>query len=383
MHLPVVMVTSLDSQADKRRGLEAGADDFLSKPVNDLALVTRVKSLARLKMVTDDLRLRASNGDELAINSFKSVELLRNEASTGRVVIIDSDATPESPMVKAISRSYGVHLINAPYDALIQVADGDFDLAIVSLSLVGQDSLRLCSYLRSLEKTRTLPIVVTAKQGQGDLVSRSLEIGVNDFLEFPLDEHELLARINTQMLRKKYNDCLRDSVQQTIEMAVKDPLTNMHNRRYMDQQLHPMFQTCVDDDEPMSLIMCDIDHFKNVNDTHGHDVGDLVIQACAKRIMDSVRDVDVACRFGGEEFAIAMPNTSGEVALKIAERIREKVEGTPAAGGDNQPSVTFTISLGVATIEEDDTPEKLMKRADLALYSAKREGRNRVACLAA
>ncbi len=381
-HLPVVMVTSLDQPEDRVKGLEAGADDFLTKPVNDLALVTRVKSLVRLKMITDDLRLRASNGDELTVDPYSAAEEDVEEGS--RLVVVDDLASSYEGMVETLSEDNDVTVITDPNEALFRIVDENYDAAIISLNLQDADSLRLCSHLRSLERTRNLPLLVMADPEQEDTVSRALEIGVNDYIRRPVDSHELMARLRTQLRRKRYNDCLRESVQQTIEMAVKDALTDLHNRRYFDSHFATMFDKAQNAGKPLSAIMCDIDHFKAVNDTHGHDVGDAVIKEVAARIRKSVRNIDVACRYGGEEFSIIMPDTDIDLAGIVAERIRREVEAHPviAAGGSKQ--VQVTISMGVSCIETgEDTPEKLLKRADVALYNAKREGRNRVVTEAA
>ncbi|MBO6816617.1 MAG: PleD family two-component system response regulator [Rhizobiaceae bacterium] len=379
MHLPVVMVTALDQTEDRVRGLEAGADDFLTKPVNDLALVTRVKSLVRLKMLTDDLRMRAMTGSQLAFSEPHFDDFRHNDGNRRRVVVVDDRASSYERVVDYLCEEYDVQVITNPNEALISIVGNEFDLAVVSLSMEGVDSLRLCSHLRSVEKTRNLPLLVMADMDQEQIVSRALEIGVNDYIRRPIDQQELLARSRTQIRRKHYNDCLRNSVQQTIELAVKDPLTGLHNRRYHDSHYANMFDNARRSGSGIAAIMCDIDHFKAVNDTYGHDAGDQVIREVASRITKSVREVDLASRFGGEEFVIIMPDTDVERAEKIAERIRLEVEAHPVqvAGGSKQ--ISITMSMGVSSIDgEDDTPERLMKRADVALYTAKRNGRNRI-----
>ena len=385
MHIPIVMVTALDSQEDRLRGLEAGADDFLSKPVNDFALVTRVKSLSRLKMTTDDLRLRARNGDELAIDNFTNVENLVKSGSCGSIAVLDDQLEPDARIFNLLQESYDVEWLRNPHDALIQIASGQHDLVLMSLDIEGQDSLRMCSHLRTIENTRNLPIIGIVDSGQEDIVSRALEIGLNDFVKRPIDDAELSARIKTQLIRKRYNDCLRNSVQQTIEMAVKDALTGLNNRRYFETQFKTVFDKAMATKKALSVVMCDIDHFKAVNDTHGHDVGDVVIRECAQRISDSVRSTDLACRYGGEEFVILMPETTHEMAALVSERIRETICFDGMHGQDTSETLFVTMSFGVSCIEfeNDDSHEKLLKRADLALYSAKREGRNRVVSLAA
>lgn len=384
MHLPVVMVTALDQPEDRIKGLEAGADDFLTKPVNDLALVTRVKSLVRLKMLTDDLRLRASNGDEFAMNYNTVMEEVVAPRERPNIIVLDDKASSYEKIVHNLSGANNIDVETSPNDALFRIVEGNYDLAIISLSIKNFDSLRLCSHLRSLERTRTLPLLIVAGNGQEEIVSRAVEIGVNDYIKRPVDVQELQARIKTQLCRKRYNDCLRDSVQQTIALAVKDPLTGLHNRRYFEMHFTSLFEKSVASGKPITAVMCDIDSFKVVNDTYGHGVGDIVIAEVANRIRKNVRNVDIACRYGGEEFVVIMPDTDIEYARVVAERIRREVEEHPVIAEKGSQQVYTTISMGLSCLHpKGDTPEQLMKRADEALYDAKNAGRNKVMIKAA
>lgn len=384
MHLPVVMVTSLSQPKERIEGLAVGADDFLTKPVNDLALVTRVKSLVRLKMLTDDLRLRASNGDELAMNYQQIMNDVQSPNERANIIIVDDKAASYEKMVTVLSDAHNVDVETNPTDALFRIVEGGYDIAIISLDLDNFDSLRLCSHIRSVERTRSLPLVVIANQNQEQTVSRAMEIGVNDYIRRPLEMNELLARMKTQLLRKRYNDCLRASVQQTIEMAVKDPLTNLHNRRYFDMHFTSVYEKAVRTDKPVTAMMCDIDKFKDINDTHGHDVGDAVIREVANRIYKNVRTVDIACRFGGEEFVVIMPDTDTAYASLVAERIRREIEEHPVITRKGAKQIHTTISIGLSSINtEGDSAEDLLKRADRALYAAKSAGRNMVMTQAA
>ncbi|MEZ5872290.1 MAG: PleD family two-component system response regulator [Nitratireductor sp.] len=378
-HLPVVMVTALDQPDDRVRGLEAGADDFLTKPVNDLALITRVKSLVRLKMLTDELRLRATNGRDLGVEQMFNLSEVSALSRKGKVLVVDDRSSSYERIVKFLATEHSVTVVTNPQEALFRAADEEFDAAVISMSLYDFDALRLCSQLRSLERTRMLPILVISDSEQESSVIRALELGVNDYIRRPIDRNEMLARVRTQVKRKRYNEKLRDSVQATIEMAVTDGLTGLHNRRYLDSHLTGMFDKAVGRNKPLSLIICDIDFFKRVNDTYGHDVGDEVIREFATRIRKNVRGIDLACRFGGEEFVVVMPDTDLALAKVVAERIRQEVCEHPFIVQEGREQLPITVSIGLSTIEvAGDSPERMLKRADVALYNAKRGGRNQV-----
>jgi two-component system cell cycle response regulator len=183
----------------------------------------------------------------------------------------------------------------------------------------------------------------------------------------------------TQLRRKLYADQLRESVEQTMEMAIMDGLTGLHNRRYFDTHFRALTHQAASRGKTLSLVLTDIDFFKSINDTHGHDVGDEVLREFGDRIRKSVRGADLACRYGGEEFVLILPDSDQHAAAAIAERLRARMDHDPIPVAGGQKQLTITISLGVATIQgPEDTAEAVLKRADEALYKAKRDGRNRV-----
>jgi two-component system cell cycle response regulator len=189
--------------------------------------------------------------------------------------------------------------------------------------------LRLCSQARSLERTRQIPILAIADADNNPRLLRGLEIGVNDYLMRPVDKNELLARARTQVRRRRYTDHLRDNVQHSIEAAITDGLTGLHNRRYMESHLETLAEQAATRGKPLALMMLDIDFFKSINDNHGHDCGDDVLREFAVRIRKSIRGIDLACRYGGEEFVIVMPETDMHVASMVAERLRRSIAGEP------------------------------------------------------
>ena len=212
---------------------------------------------------------------------------------------------------------------------------------------------------------------------------RALDLGVNDYLTRPIDRNELVARVRTQLRHKRYADSLRDKVQQSIELALVDPLTGLNNRRFLDNHLATMLDQAHRRRAPLSLMIFDIDHFKRVNDTHGHGCGDEVLKGFADRLRRIIRGGDLLCRLGGEEFVIVMPNASVELAARVAERTRSAIETEPFVIDRSGRTIPITVSVGVAGRGRDSDADSLYRRADRALYRSKSEGRNRVTADAA
>ncbi|MEQ1901746.1 MAG: PleD family two-component system response regulator [Devosia sp.] len=377
MHVPVLMITALDQPSDRVKGLEAGADDFLTKPVDDIQLMARVKSLVRLKALTDELRARAQTGEELAMeDAWRTME--RANAEGGHVLLVDTDARSAERIRAHLTPGHMVDVLTNPQDAAMQVASGSYEMAIVSMALGDFDPLRICSQMRTMEQTRTLPILLIAEDSDRARVVRGLELGVNDFIMRPVERNELAARVRTQIRRQRYATELRRSVNNTLALAVTDELTGLYNRRYFDRHLTLMLEKAREQDRDMAVMLIDMDFFKSVNDTHGHDIGDVVLREFSQRLRRNIRGVDLACRFGGEEFVVLMPDTDFRQAQSVAERVRMAVAEKPFESANGRP-LTVTCSVGVALNEHgSDSPESILKRADVALYRAKREGRNRV-----
>ena len=377
-HIPVVLVTALDQPADRLRGLEAGADDFLTKPLDEVALIARVRSLGRLKVVLDELRTRASTSTTLGMPEPATGVIGSNEERGGRILVVDDRASSVERIERSLRKLHTVEVEPAAQEALFKAAEGEFDLVIVSLALENFDGLRLCSQLRSLERTRHVPVLMIADQEDRPRILRGLDLGVNDYLVRPLDANELVARVRTQLRRKRYADALRDNVQASIEAALVDVLTGLHNRRYLETHLNALLDRAVTSRRRLSLMVLDIDHFKKVNDTYGHDAGDEVLKIFAHRVKNVVRQVDLVCRLGGEEFVVVMPETGIETGKRVAERVRRAVDAASFPIEGVEGGLPVTVSVGLAESDATSTPEHLFRRADRALYRSKSEGRNRV-----
>jgi two-component system cell cycle response regulator len=374
-HIPVVLVTALDGRADRIQGLEAGASDFLTKPIDDVMLFARVRSLTRLKLVIDELRQREASGRRMGVIAGAASRL---DGLGGRVLVVDDNERQAQRIAAELSVEHRPVVESDPEKARIS-AGGPVDLVIINAAAKGFDGLRFAASLRSNERTRHLPVLAMVDPDERPRMVKALEIGVNDILPRPIDPQELSARVKTQIQRKRYTDYLRNNLDHSLELAVTDQLTGLHNRRYMTGQLDSLVQRSVLGGDPVAALLIDIDHFKKINDTFGHDVGDEVLREFALRLASNVRAIDLPCRYGGEEFTVIMPDTQLEDAMRIAERIRMHVAGSPFRVAQGKELLTVTISIGVsATLGETDTPEALLKRADEGVYEAKASGRNAV-----
>jgi len=378
-HIPIVMVTALEQQQDRVRGLEAGADEFLTKPIDDVILFARVRSLLRLKSVMDELRARRETGREMGVIEDESSDGPEVDVADGaRILVVDDEGRPGQRLVERLSIHHHPRLETDPRKAA-RAARGPWDLVILDLKAESFDSMRLAARLRSDEATRRLPILAIVDETDRERLVRALDIGVNDVLIAPADAQELDARVRTLVRRKRYADYLRASLDHSLELAVTDQLTGLHNRRYLTSHLRDLIERSQASGEPLSVIIADLDHFKQVNDTFGHDVGDHVLLEFAGRLAANVRAVDAACRYGGEEFVVIMPGADLDAARSVAERVRRSVMEEPVSmPGPGAASYDLTVSLGVARLEPGDDLVKLLKRADQALYAAKARGRNRV-----
>ena len=368
-HVPVIMVTALEETKDRIRGLEAGADDFVTKPIDDFNIMARVRSLLRLKMVTDQLLSHTGHG---LSNSRELLETI--EQQTGRILLLEDHDLHAEKIAKPLRERHQVIIEKDPAQA-IRLAKSGIDTVIVSLVGETFDGLRVCASLKFNEESRDIPILVIGDPEDETRFIRAYDIGINDTIMRPVEIQELKARVQTLLRRKFYADSLRENFNENLEMVVADPLTGLGNRRYFDRTVGPLFDELETKSTPFSIMVFDIDHFKRVNDILGHDMGDQILKEVAARLVTNMRAIDVVSRYGGEEFMIAMPNTNADKALIAADRVRSLIAGTPIfVDGE---ALQITTSVGVAEVEQGESLRDVFKRADDALYKAKESGRNK------
>jgi two-component system cell cycle response regulator len=376
--IPVIMVTALTETADRLAGLKAGADDFVTKPINDTALFARLRSVLRLKVIIDQLRLHNESGSKLDGLSAKEFELITHPQNA-KIFVIDDDGL-QTRMVSDTFTPLGfmVKIVADPAQAIPSLLSSEADLIIVSLHLEEADGLRLCSQIRNNQDLRFVPIMIIADDDDTQQVLKGLELGINDYIVAPIDAHEMIARAHTMIKRKRYQDALRDNLKDNMQKAVTDGLTGLFNRRYLDVHSEVLFHDEINAHHSMAVMMVDVDHFKSVNDTYGHQAGDEILKEIAKRLTLSTRVTDFVARYGGEEFVIVLPSTAVKDAVKVAERLLHCVSSKPCTISVHPGSLSVTVSIGLASnIQSDSSSVDIIKHADQALYQAKRNGRNR------
>jgi two-component system cell cycle response regulator len=368
-HIPVVMITALTDQTERVRGLEAGADDFLSKPVDDATLFARLRALLRMKQVLDAWRLRAETARDLGLEPPPGPS---TSVTGARALVVNEDAAETDGLVEVL-RSDGltVQLCTDPTEAWEILLDGNHDVVLLSLSLDGGDALRLASRLRTQAVTRDVPVVLVADAAQKGLVLRGFDLGANDHLLRPVDPNELRARVRNQIRRKRYQERLRADLDRSLEMAVTDTLTGLRNRRYVRRHLEGVLRN-----SGATVLLMDVDRFKSVNDTYGHAAGDVVLREVAERVRSHLRAADVVARYGGEEFLVVMSGSTAEDGHLVAERLRSAIASVPVTAEGH--ALNVTASIGIAEGAIGAVMDDVVAAADAALYRAKHNGRNRV-----
>ncbi|MDO9708426.1 PleD family two-component system response regulator [Paracraurococcus lichenis] len=368
-HLPVVMVTALIDQAERVRGLEAGADDFLSKPVDDATMFARLRALLRVKQVLDAWRQRSETARQLGIEPPPEP----HAGIEGARALVLSQAADEAGRIAEALAADGVTVrtetdLEAARGILVE---GGFDLAVLCLPPEGGEVLRLASRLRAETATRDLPVLLAADPGQRGLVLRGFDLGASDHVLRPIDPNELRARARNQIRRKWYQEKLRHDLDRSLELAVTDPLTGLRNRRFVRRHLEGVLR-----DTAAAVMLLDVDRFKAINDTHGHAAGDLALKHVADRLRSHLRAADVLARYGGEEFMVVLASAPKDYAAAVAERLRLAIGGTPVPTGAKDLPVT--VSIGLAIAPAGCPVASVIAAADAALYRAKAGGRDRV-----
>ena len=303
-------------------------------------------------------------------------------ANRSRVLVVDDDPLSRKLLEEVLdSAGYEVDGASDGHEALGRVRVHRPDVVVTDWQMPKMDGLTLCRILKGTDETRFTYVIMASTLGETEAKVTGLETGADDYLVKPIDPVELRARVRVGLRLQKALLDLASKNEILEKLALTDSLTGLSNRRAFEEALAPELARVDRQGSPASLLFLDLDHFKNVNDTHGHAVGDEVLAGFAHVLRWGCRKGDLAARIGGEEFALLLPATGWVPAGIVAERIRRATEAHPL--GRSVP-VPVTVSIGVATTETLPAPAgaaELFQKADAALYRAKAEGRNRVVAL--
>jgi len=287
------------------------------------------------------------------------------------VLVID-DSPQIHELLTVRFKGEEIELLHAhnPEDGLTLAAVALPDLVLLDVDMPEMSGFEVCQRLKRDPKTTHLPIIFLTAADQLHTKVQGFDLGAVDYVTKPFQGAELRARVRAALRTKRYLDLLASRAQ-------VDGLTALWNRAYFDRRLAEDVAIAERGGTPVGLILIDVDHFKAINDKHGHPFGDAVLQRVAEIVSASLRDVDAACRYGGEELACILLGTGIDVATAVAERMRKRIRETLFA--HERQAVRVTASFGVASTEEQArTAAQLLSRADGALYAAKRGGRDRV-----
>ncbi len=308
-------------------------------------------------------------------------------AAPSKILVVDDSRTQLEWLVQVLEKEgYGVATAKDGKDAIRKVRSDPPDLVLLDLILPDMDGLEVLRIVKARSDDQFIPVIILSVKSDIDSKVAGLRIGADDFLAKPFAEAEILARCAAMLRIKHLQEKLCDAQRKLEEQSITDSLTGLKNRRFFDERLHEEFRRAQRYGDFLSLIMIDLDHFKDVNDRHGHPAGDAVLREAAALVRASIRDPDFCARYGGEEFAVILPKTHMAGALAVAERIwRElgnKEYALAGSSGEAPKKVRVTASLGIAFYPSKDiaTGELLLRFADQALYQAKRAGRNTI-CL--
>jgi len=289
-----------------------------------------------------------------------------------KTILAVDDTAINLDILEELLKQYDVVNAISGEDALDIVKKEKIDLILLDIMMPVMDGYEVCRRLKSDDNTKNIPIIFITAKADEDSIEKAYDLGGTDYVTKPFRPKELISRVKKEL---KYHEMLEE----LKLLASTDSMTKLYNRRYFSNMSEFIFSLMKREKQNLSVIMLDIDKFKNINDTYGHKIGDDVIISLANKLIEHQRQSDIICRYGGEEFVILLPKTSLDETNILAQKIRKEIESIILNISINK-DLKFTVSVGVSQVdlENESNVEVALKRADDALYEAKESGRNKV-----
>ncbi|MEJ6399476.1 diguanylate cyclase [Yoonia sp. 208BN28-4] len=379
--LAIIGVGMVDTCRARFAALDAGADEVMPRPIEDALLLARIRSLLRMRNANAELWLRDGTSRALGFE-----EETANFVHAAKIAVLTFAENCASPFVDQVSELFqrGLKVMPAKTGLSAQALAPVPDLFVIDATDAQDENaiFRLVSDLRSRADTRLSSQLVVLRPDARAVAAMALDLGADDVAFGGIGTDEITHRAARLVRRKEQQDKLRATVRNGLQAAVTDPLTGLYNRRYAEPHLLRLAEQATKTSQDLTVMMLDIDHFKRVNDTHGHAAGDSILRQTAQRFRENLRAVDMIARVGGEEFLIAMPNTNFAQAEIAADRLCRVINGKPYILQDGALHVRVTLSIGVAVWHTQDgampSGDSMCRQADEALYAAKLGGRDQV-----
>jgi two-component system, cell cycle response regulator len=293
------------------------------------------------------------------------------------IVIADDDRlTREAVLGVLRAHGYNVEAVADGQAAVERVGKGGVDLVLLDILMPRLSGLEACRLIKGMTSDNFLPVVLLTVKTDSASRVEGLKIGADDYVCKPFDERELIARVEAMLRIKRLHDHVAEARAKLEQLSIHDELTGLYNYRYLHSRMNEEFKRAERYHEPLAALVLDIDRLEAHNQAGGRALGDSVIRAVADSLKRSVREVDVVARFGGDEFALVLPDTSTEGAVAVASRVRERIGRFRFLASEGL-DVQLTISVGIATLPDSaQSAEELLRAADMAMYQVKAAGKD-------
>jgi len=378
-HIPIILVTALDGSDDKAKGIEAGADEYLTKPVNMTELLARVKSMLRLGQYREQLAIRKVS--EQPFGGKMQTEQPLEEVTWSQRVLLVEDDEKDAKLIQNVleAETYDLIHVSTGEEAISIALNQKIDLILLDIFLPGIDGFEVCTRIKDIKETNDIQVVIITCMDDLESKIRGVELGADDYLIKPINKKEIKARVKSLLRKKAYIDKLHSHYDMAMNSAVNDGLTGLYNHIYFKHFLDLEVKKSHRQGYPVALIMLDIDNFKKYNDELGHITGDVILRELAEIIKENVREIDLPARYGGEEFALVLPYAGKDGALSVSTRIMKAISSHEFLHEPTSSIEKLTVSIGIACCPEDSyTEEDLIQKADAMLYQAKKQGKNQI-----